>query len=141
MNNIEINLQAGNIISIKVPINLKRPLGRKTLILPNGSHTSSFSHHTPDEAMLKALAKAYHWQQQIHKGVYGSIEELSKRKKINSSYVSRILRLNYLCPQIKQAIMEGTQPRTLMLQDMLTPFPDLWAEQMSHFGFIEARLS
>jgi hypothetical protein len=138
MNNMEVNLQAGNIISIKVPINLKRPIGRKTLILPDGSCISAFSHHQPDEVMLKALAKAYYWQRQIYKGVYASIEDLSKRKKINASYVSRILRLNYLCPQIKQAVMDGTQPRILMLQNMLNPFPDLWTEQMKHFGFMES---
>lgn len=135
MNKTSVRLQEGNIISIKVPINLKRTRGRKTLIFPEGDHAQNFNEPHPDETMLKALAKAYHWQRQVEKGVYSSLENLAERKKINTSYVSRIVRLNYLCPMIKKAIMDGTHPRTLMLQDMLAPFPDIWEEQMEYFGF------
>lgn len=136
MHNTTINLQDGNIISIKVPICVKRKHSRKTLILPDGGTGNIMSDRQPDEALLKAIAKAYHWQRQIDKGVYSSVEDLAKRKNINSSYVSRIVRLNYLSPAIKKAIMDGTQPRTLLLEDMRKPFPDLWDEQMKHFNFI-----
>ena len=63
------------------------------------------------------------------------MDELSRQRKINSSYLSRILRLNQLAPQIKKAILEGTQPRQLILQDMQRPFPEIWEEQLQHFGF------
>ena len=135
MNNISINLRNDNIISIKVPVNFKRQHSRKTLILSNEGNITENSERTPDEALLKALAKAYHWQRQLDKGTYSSVEDLAKRKKINSSYVSRILRLNYLSPTIKQAILDGTQPKTLMLEDMRHAFPDLWDEQLAFFGF------
>lgn len=49
--------------------------------------------------------------------------------------MSQILRLNRLAPDIKRAILDGTQPRTLTLQDFGAPFPDLWAEQREVFGF------
>ena len=51
--------------------------------------------------------------------------------------MSRILRLNQLAPQIKKAILDGTQSRQLSLQDMQTPFPDVWDEQLKHFGFVD----
>ena len=89
MNNISINLRNENIISIKVPVNFKRRHSRKTLILSNEGNIAENSERTPDEALLKALAKAYHWQRQLDKGTYSSVEDLAKRKKINSSYVSR----------------------------------------------------
>jgi len=43
--------------------------------------------------------------------------------------------LNQLAPQIKKAIFDGTQPRQLSLQDMQTPFLEIWDEQLKHFGF------
>ena len=133
MNTTVISVQ-NSIISIKVPIRIKRYGGKKTMILPKGAHTTPVK-RIPDATMVKALAKAYFWQQQIDKGVFGSIEDLSKRKNINSSYVSRILRLNRLAPQIKQAILDGTQPRSMSLQGTLNVFPDLWDEQLEYFGF------
>ena len=89
----------------------------------------------PDETLVRALAKAYYWQNLLDTGRYKSIDDMSRQRKINSSYMPRILRLNQLAPQIKKAILDGTQPRQLSLQDMQTPFPDIWDEQLKHFGF------
>lgn len=124
----------GNIISFKVPIKIKRYGGKKIMLLPEGAQAAPPS-RKPDETMVKAIAKARFWQSQLDSGQFSSIEQLATHKSINPSYVSRILRLNLLAPQIKEAILDGTQPRSLSLQDMQTPFPDLWHEQLKHFGF------
>ena len=124
-----------DIISIKVPIKIKRYGGKKMMILPEGAESTP-PQQKPDETMVKALSKAFFWQKQIDQGQYRSIDDLASKKKINASYVSRILRLNLLAPQIKQAILDGTHPRGLSLQDMQSPFPDIWNEQLKHFGFI-----
>ena len=58
----------------------------------------------PDETLVRALAKAYYWQILIDTGRYKSIDDMSRQRKINSSYMSRILRLNQLAPQIKKTI-------------------------------------
>ena len=86
--------------------------------------------------MIKVIAKAYFWQKQLDKGMYRSIDDLAVKKKINSSYISRILRLNLLAPQIKQVILDGTQPRGLRPARYANqPFPDIWDEQLKVFGF------
>ena len=59
----------------------------------------------------------------------------TSRLRGNPSYISRMLRLNLLAPDIKEAILNGTQPRTFNLQGMLTPFPESWEEQAKCFGF------
>ena len=133
MNTTVVTVQK-DIISIKVPIKIKRYGGKKMMILPE-SALSTLPQQKPDETMIKALAKAFFWQKQIDKGLYRSIDDLAVKKKINPSYISRILRLNLLAPQIKLAILDGAQPRGLSLQDMQSPFPDLWHEQLMHFGF------
>jgi hypothetical protein len=46
----------------------------------------------------------------LETGRYGTIDELAAAEKINSSYVSRLLRLTLLAPDIVEAILDGRQP-------------------------------
>lgn len=128
-----ISLQ-NDIISIRVPISLRRHGGKKHMILPNAVQEAARL-RKPDETLVRALAKARHWQVQIEAGEFRSLDELAQHKKINPSYVSRILRLNQLAPAIKLAILDGRQPPSMDVQTLQRPFPDLWHEQLAHFGF------
>ncbi len=123
------------IISIKVPITLKRHRGQMWLVLPKGERVPATAKAKPNETLIKGLTRAYVWQRALDTGQFSSISKLSEHKQMGASYVSRVLRLNLLSPHIKQAILNGTQPRLLDLQDMLSPFPLLWDEQLTHFGF------
>lgn len=131
-----VKMMANNTISIRVPMRIKKCGGKKLIILPEGYQmTPPQDAPKQDETLVTALAKAYYWQNLLDTGRYKSIDDMSRQRQINSSYMSRILRLNQLAPQIKKAILDGTQPRQLSLQDMQTPFPDIWDEQLKHFGF------
>ena len=131
-----VKMMANNTISIRVPMRIKKCGGKKMIILPEGYQmTPPQEAPKQDETLVTALAKAYYWQNLLDSGHYKSIDDLARKRKINASYMSRILRLNQLAPQIKKAILDGTQPRQLSLQDMQTPCPDVWDEQLKHFGF------
>ena len=69
------------------------------------------------------------WRKLLETGVYGTIEELAGAEKINSSYVSRILRLTLLAPQIVEAILDGRQPEKMTLVVLMEPLSVYWAEQ------------
>ncbi len=56
-------------------------------------------------------------------GRYGTIEELAAAEKINSSYVSRLLRLTLLAPDMVEAILDGRQPASMTLPVLMEPFP------------------
>jgi hypothetical protein len=53
------------------------------------------------------------------------------RLKVNASYLSRILRLTLIAPNLIEAILTGCQPSTLQLNDLLKPLPATWAKQRS----------
>ena len=57
---------------------------------------------------------------------YGTNEELAAAEKINSSYVSRLLRLTLLAPDIVEAILDGRQPEGMTLPVLMEPFPVEW---------------
>ncbi len=62
-------------------------------------------------------------------GLYGTIDELAAAEKINSSYVSRLLRLTLLAPDIVDAILHGQQPEGMTLPGLMKPFPVEWKAQ------------
>ncbi len=53
---------------------------------------------------------------------------------INSSYVSRLLRVTLLAPNIVEAILDGRQPADMTLALLMQPFVVLWAEQSGGLG-------
>ena len=65
----------------------------------------------------------------IESGEYASSAELAKAEKVNDSYLSRILRLTLIAPDIIEAILAGRQPSTLQLDDLLKPLPAAWSQQ------------
>jgi hypothetical protein len=85
----------------------------------------------PHTASTKALARAFRWRKLLETGDYGTIEELAAPEKINPSYVSRILRLTLLTPDIVDAILNGRQPLEVTLAVLMKPFPVSWQEQCS----------
>ena len=67
----------------------------------------------------------------LETGRFATINELAAAEKINSSYVSRVLRLTLLAPDIVEAILDGRQPEQMGLDLLLRPFPVDWHQQRS----------
>jgi hypothetical protein len=65
----------------------------------------------------------------LEAGRFGTIDELAAAEKINSSYVSRLLRLTLLAPDIVEAILDGRQPDELALPRLMELFPTEWTTQ------------
>ena len=70
----------------------------------------------------------------LETGRYGTIDELAAAEKINSSYVSRLLRLTLLAPDIVHAIMDGRQLEGMTLPGLMEVFSVEWERQSQHIG-------
>ena len=46
-----------------------------------------------DNAMVKAIARAFRWREMLENGTYATIAEIAAAEKINETYVGRVLRL------------------------------------------------
>ena len=82
-----------------------------------------------DNAMVKALARAFRWRKMLDEGVHATLEDLARAKGVDATYVSRVLRLTLLAPEIVEAILDGRQPAELQLDDLLEGFPLEWEGQ------------
>jgi len=121
-------------VTVRIPMTIRRIGGRKQIIVPEGEGVAERRGAKPDEALLKALARAFKWKRMIEEGQVRSLGELAEAEKLNGSYVSRIFRLTLLAPDIVEAILAGCQPRTLQLADLLEDVPVEWGEQKIRLG-------
>jgi hypothetical protein len=117
----------GETITIHIPMTFRKRGGRKMVVTPDGSAWAP--RPRVDNAMVKALARAYWWQRMLDDGVCGTIEDLALREKVNRGYMCRVLRLTLLAPQIVEAIIDGRQEAHVTLAALLKPFPARWSEQ------------
>ena len=123
-------------ITVHVPMKFSLRGGRRTII-------SEFVAPTPrprtDEALLKALARAHRWRQQIEAGEYSSITELAKAQRVNESYACRLLRLTLLAPPIVINILNCRRDLDLTLRELTKPLPCEWDKQLAVLKFGEQR--
>jgi ParB-like chromosome segregation protein Spo0J len=118
----------GRSITVHIPVTFRQRAGRKQILTPSGSAPWSPAPRV-DGALLKAIVRAHRWREMIERGEYESAAELAKAEKVNDSYLSRILRLTLLAPEIVEAIVAGHQPPTLQVDDLLRPLPARWQQQ------------
>lgn len=121
--------QVPETVTLHVPFRLVRRGGRKEMQLPEG-HTPP---RKPDSALIKALARAFRWKRMLDTGQFATIAELAEREGIAPSYLTRILRLTLLAPDIVEAILDGRQGPQVTLARVMEPFPLGWERQRKSF--------
>ena len=87
-----------------------------------------------DGTLVKALARTWRWQRQRDEEAYTSVSDIAEAEGIPKSYMSRILRLALLAPDIVQAILTGSTDQGMMLEQLERPLPAGWQEQRDAIG-------
>ena len=126
----------GLTITVRVPISIRKRGGRKIVLAPDGTPGApALSFRGADNAMVKAIARAFRWRQQLECGAHTTIVEIAAAEKINASYVGRILRLSLLAPDLVESILTGRRPPDFQLENIiLERFPVLWQQQRAKFS-------
>ena len=120
----------GETITIHIPLTFRKRGGRKLVVTPDGAEWAP--RPRVDNAMVKALARAFRWRKMLDEGEYATLEDLATTKDVHATYVSRVLRLTLLSPEIVEAILDGRQSAEMQLDDLLKGFPLGWEEQIGH---------
>ena len=124
---------AAQMLTVRVPLAVRKPRGgRKLILTPGGMAPRGTT--AADTTLVKALARAFRWRRMLETGRYGTIDELAAAEKINSSYVSRLLRLTLLAPDTVEAILDGRQPTGMTLPVLMEPFTVEWGAQLGDAG-------
>jgi hypothetical protein len=112
-------------VTLHVPFRLVKRGGRKEMHLPPDAR----ARRKIDDALLKALARAFRWKRMLESGKFTTVGELAAREGIAPSYLARVLRITLLAPDIVEAIMDGRQGPDVALTKLPDPLPIEWAEQ------------
>jgi hypothetical protein len=120
----------GRTAVVSIAVSFLQRGGRKQILSPPGTAPWSPAPRI-DGALVKAVVRAHRWRQMLESGKYVSSAELANAEKVNDSYLSRILRLTLLAPDVIEAILAGRQASTLQLDDLLKPLPAEWERQRS----------
>jgi DNA invertase Pin-like site-specific DNA recombinase len=90
-----------------------------------------------DPKLVKLIARAHQFSNELAESGSERLADVAQAAGLTSSYLTRLLRLTYLAPDITRAIIEGRHPRDLTAQKLLTHsrLPLAWQEQRRLLGF------
>lgn len=115
-------------VTLHVPFRIVKRGGRKEMHLPEGAKQP----RRTDSTLVKALARAFRWKRMLESDEFATIAELAEREGIAPSYMTRVLRLTLLAPEIVEAILDGKQGPEVTLANAMEPFPTTWSEQRAY---------
>ena len=126
----------GDILHIRIPATIRRRSYRKMIVTPDGRNITDMfggKGDNIDRVFIMALGKAFAWQKMLNDGVYENVRALAEDLGVEYTHVNRTLRLTLLAPDIVESVVQGTQPRTLTLQQVIRGFPESWVQQRYMF--------
>ena len=114
-------------IARSFPMQLKRRGVELRLIV--GDHNRSAA--VVDLSLLKAVARAHRWFDELSTGKASSLAAIAAREGLAVRYVGRLIRLAFLAPEIIESIVEGRQPTTLTAEALTRriELPLSWSAQ------------
>ncbi len=105
------------------------------LIQQNGR---SISQQKPNMEVLQHLGKARSWWKELKAGDV-CIAEISRREGVNESWISRMIRLNFLAPSIVDDLVSGSEPDHVGSNLLRRPaLPLDWTEQRAVLCFLNS---
>lgn len=121
------NSTHANVISLVAKVRLTRTGRAVRLVQSNGLAATA---GTPDPGRVALLVTARRWWDRLSTGEI-DIATLSREEGVNDSWMSRVIRVNFLSPRIIDAILTGTQPvnltaRWLRRNDLPLDWDEQW---------------
>jgi DNA invertase Pin-like site-specific DNA recombinase len=119
------NNDEDNMISLEIPIPALANGGSGKLVF--GDQNAK----TPDAVVVKAIARASNWFEQLMTGRSQSMAEIAIREDITDNYVSNLIHLAWLSPDLVDRVLDGDPEATALARAaMLTRKSDvLWRQR------------
>ena len=117
---------------IAVPVQLKRCGMAVRLIVQSPVKPN----RAPDAKLVALVAKAHDWLSRLTSGRCDSVQVIAQEEKVTSSYVTRVVYLGCLAPDIVEQITTGQHPVDLTAKRLIrmVPLPLDWEEQRRLLG-------
>ena len=118
-------LVANNSLTFTTPIVFKRHTAATS---PQNAATQP--NLTP---LQQALIRGHRWLNQLETGKAHSFRDIAKQNNLDERYVSRMLNMTRLSPDITKHILEDTLPDSATIAKLSRNTPRFWHEQYNKF--------
>ena len=115
-------------IRVVIPLTIRKRNGRPK-ILPPAIHVPAEA-RMQDAHVLRAIARAWNWRRRLERGEASTIADIAEAENLSDRYVSRMVRLAYLAPEVLEKLLIHRIPPALSLNDLMAVAERPWAEQM-----------
>ena len=117
----------GDELALTISAGMRWRGGAKVAVGPGGA--PAVEAKRIDLPLLRALVKAQAWRAQLESSG-ATMNALADGEGVNRAYAQRVVRLAWLSPDLKRAILEGTTPTGMTLKRLLQEdIPLAWADQ------------
>lgn len=117
-----------NTIRVVIPLTIRKRNGRPRIVAP--SENESAADRVQDARLLRALARAWSWRRQLESGAACTIQDIASAEKVSDRFVSRMMRLAYLSPEVLERLVIRRMPSVLSINDLVAVANRPWAAQM-----------
>jgi len=119
-----------DLLSLEADARLRRCGGEVRLVLADTTRIKA----RPVPSLVRAVARAHDWMDRILRGEAPNQRALAKQTGFDERYISRIIPLAFLAPDITEAILEGRQAPNLSLEKCAGEIPLEWSLQREAIG-------
>jgi hypothetical protein len=126
-----------DLLVLTVSAELKRCRGEMRIVAPGNAQELSAARIIP--ALVKAVVRAREWARLLASGECKDLRSLADRTGLDHRYVSRILPIAFLIPEMVQTILEGRQQPGITLDHLLDIASLDWREQQTALGLSQSQ--
>jgi hypothetical protein len=110
-----------------IPLELKRKNGRPRIVASTTEpHSQS---RIQDPHILKALGRAWAWRRKLESGEAATINDIAKAENVTDRFVSRMMRLAYLPPDVVEKLVIWQEPCVLSIKELIELAGVQWGER------------
>jgi hypothetical protein len=102
--------------------------------LPNGEVDKPRPWDIAPTPLQMALARGHRWLNMLESGEVKNLGDIAKQEEVDASYVSRMVNLTSLAPDIVAAILDDALPNHLTLFDLAVDPPLFWDQQQERLA-------
>ncbi len=91
----------------------------------------------PDQRLIRCVVQAHAWFDDLKQGRVATLSDIARLESVSDRYISQVLPLAFLAPDITEAILDGRQPPELTAETLIKriDLPLHWDDQRALLGF------
>ena len=114
-------------IRVVIPLTIRKRNGRPKILPPDD--VDARNGWAQDPHVLRAIARAWSWRRQLETGAASTIQDIAAAEKVSDRFVSRMMRLAFLSPEVLEHLIITRVPPALSLNDLMAVAELPWFEQ------------